>query len=199
MAENELDGYGPVDYLVVEFPAGTSNFTGEIAEEIVRLVDAGTIQVIDMIVIAKEADGSIDAMEISDTEDLGPLTQIEAGLAGLLADDDVAILAAEMSPRKRGRGAGLQEPLGRTVRSRSPTRGRSAHRRWAHLARGRRRRAGGGADRCRGGVRRGARGRRRRQVTCRDLLSRSRGMGSAGHVQPAGAQARARPEVEGDR
>jgi hypothetical protein len=98
MAENELDGYGPVDYLVVEFPAGTSNFTGEIAEEIVRLVDAGTIQVIDMIVIAKEADGSIDAMEISDTEDLGPLTQIEAGLAGLLADDDVAILAAEMSP-----------------------------------------------------------------------------------------------------
>jgi hypothetical protein len=98
MAENELDGYGPVDYLVVEFPAGTSNFTGEIAEEIVRLVDAGTIQVIDMIVIAKEADGSIDAMEISDTEDLGPLTQIEAGLAGLLADDDVAILAAEMAP-----------------------------------------------------------------------------------------------------
>ncbi len=98
MADYELDGYGPVDYLVVEFPAGTSNFTGEIAEEIVRLVDAGTIQVIDMIVIAKDADGSLDALEISDTDDLGPLTEIEAGLAGLLADEDVAILAAEMSP-----------------------------------------------------------------------------------------------------
>lgn len=98
MAENELDGYGPVDYLVVEFPAGASNFTGEIAEEIVRLVEAGTIQVIDMIVIAKDADGNLDAVEISDSEDLGPLTQIEAGLAGLLADDDVAILAATMSP-----------------------------------------------------------------------------------------------------
>ena len=73
MADNELDGYGPVDYLVVEFPAGTSNFTGEIAEEIVRLVDAGTIRVIDMIVIAKEADGSLDAVEITDAEDLGPL------------------------------------------------------------------------------------------------------------------------------
>ena len=33
MSDNELDGYAPVDYLVVEFPAGTSNFTGEIAEE----------------------------------------------------------------------------------------------------------------------------------------------------------------------
>ena len=98
MSDNELDGYGPVDYLVVEFPAGTSNFTGEIAEEIVRLVDAGTIRVIDMIVIAKEADGSIDAVEITDAEDLGPLAAIEAGLAGLLAEDDVAVLAATMSP-----------------------------------------------------------------------------------------------------
>ena len=98
MAENELDGYGPVDYLIIGFPAGTSNFTGEIAEEIVRLVDAGTIQVIDMIVISKDADGNIDAVEISDGEDLGPLTQIEAGLAGLLAEDDVAYLAADMAP-----------------------------------------------------------------------------------------------------
>lgn len=97
MAENE-DEYGPVDYLIVEFPAGAQNFTGEIAEEIVRLVDAGTIRVIDMIVITKDADGNLDAVELSDTEDLGPLTQIEAGLAGLLAEDDVEILAAEMSP-----------------------------------------------------------------------------------------------------
>ena len=98
MAENELDGYGPVDFLIVEFPAGESNFTGEIAEEIVRLVDAGTIRVIDMIVITKDADGNIDAVEITDAEDLGPLTAIEAGLAGLLAEEDVAYLAAAMEP-----------------------------------------------------------------------------------------------------
>jgi hypothetical protein len=98
MAENELDGIGPVDFLIVEFPAGASNFTGEIAEEIVRLVEAGTIRVIDMIVITKDADGNIDAVEITDTEDLGPLTAIEAGLAGLLAEEDVAYLAAAMTP-----------------------------------------------------------------------------------------------------
>ena len=63
MAENELDGIGPVDFLIVEFPAGASNFTGEIAEEIVRLVEAGTIRVIDMIVITKDADGNIDAVD----------------------------------------------------------------------------------------------------------------------------------------
>jgi Family of unknown function (DUF6325) len=98
MAENELDGYGPVDFLIVEFPAGESNFTGEIAEEIVRLVDAGTIRVIDMIVITKDDEGNLDAVEISDAEDLGPLTEIEAGLAGLLAEEDVAYLAAAMEP-----------------------------------------------------------------------------------------------------
>jgi hypothetical protein len=98
MAENEQDGYGPVDFLIVEFPAGQSNFTGEIAEEIVRLVDAGTIRVLDMIVITKDDDGNLDAVEISDAEDLGPLTEIEAGLAGLLAEEDVAYLAAAMEP-----------------------------------------------------------------------------------------------------
>ena len=51
-----------------------------------------------MIVIVKEEDGSIDAVEISDADDLGPLTAIEAGLAGLLADEDAAILAADMTP-----------------------------------------------------------------------------------------------------
>lgn len=98
MAENEPEAYGPVDFLIVQFPAGTSNFTGEIAEEIVRLVDAGTIRVIDMIVITKDADGNLDAVEISDSEDLGPLTEIEASLAGLLAEEDVAHLAAAMEP-----------------------------------------------------------------------------------------------------
>lgn len=98
MAENELDGYGPVDFLIVEFPAGASNFTGEMADEIVRLVDAGTIRVLDMIVITKDSEGNLDAVEISDSEDLGPLTAIEAGLAGLLAEEDVAYLAAAMEP-----------------------------------------------------------------------------------------------------
>ena len=44
----DLDSLGPVDYLVVEFPAGASNFTGEMADELLALVDSGTIRVIDV-------------------------------------------------------------------------------------------------------------------------------------------------------
>jgi len=49
--DRSLDELGPVDYLVVEFPAGASNFTGEMAKELLALVDAGTIRVIDILVI----------------------------------------------------------------------------------------------------------------------------------------------------
>jgi uncharacterized protein DUF6325 len=94
----DLDTLGPVDYLVVEFPAGASNFTGEMAKELMALVDAGTIRVIDVLILTKSEDGTVDAMELSDIDELGPLQAIEAQLASLLAADDVENLAAAMDP-----------------------------------------------------------------------------------------------------
>jgi hypothetical protein len=93
-----LDELGPVDYLVVEFPAAASNFTGEMAKELLALVDSGTIRVIDILILTKNEDGSVDAMELSDIEDLGPLQAVEGELAELLAADDVEHLAAAMDP-----------------------------------------------------------------------------------------------------
>jgi hypothetical protein len=93
-----LDQLGPVDYLVVEFPAGASNFTGEMAKELLALVDAGTIRVIDILILTKNEDGSVDAKELSEIENLGSLQRVEAQLAELLAADDVVNLAAAMEP-----------------------------------------------------------------------------------------------------
>ena len=98
MTNTPLDELGPVDYLVVEFPAGASNFTGEMAKELLALVDAGTIRVIDMLILTKADDGSVDATELSDVDDLGPLQQLETELAELLAEEDVEHLAAAMEP-----------------------------------------------------------------------------------------------------
>jgi hypothetical protein len=94
----DLDALGPVDYLVVEFPAGASNFTGEMATELLRLVDAGTIRMIDVLILKKNDDGTVDATELSDIEQLGELQRIETELAELLAADDVAHLANAMEP-----------------------------------------------------------------------------------------------------
>ena len=84
VTETSLDELGPVDYIVVEFPAGASNFTGEMAKELLALVDAGTIRVIDVLILTKDEDGSVEAMELSDVGELGEL-QAARGRAGRAA------------------------------------------------------------------------------------------------------------------
>jgi len=98
MTATSLDRLGPVDYVVVEFPAGASNFTGEMAAELVALVDSGTIRLIDVLILTKNEEGTIDAMELSDIDELGELQALEAQLADLLAEEDVEHLAAAMDP-----------------------------------------------------------------------------------------------------
>jgi uncharacterized protein DUF6325 len=94
----DLGTLGPVDYIVVEFPAGAANFTGEMTDELLALVESGTIRLIDVLILAKNEDGTVDATELSDLENVGPLQVIEAELAELLAEEDVAHLAAPMEP-----------------------------------------------------------------------------------------------------
>jgi hypothetical protein len=98
MTDPSLDQLGPVDYFVVEFPAGASNFTGEMAKELVALVESGTVRVIDVLVLTKNSDGSVEATELADIDGLGPLQAVEAQLAELLAAEDVEHLAAAMEP-----------------------------------------------------------------------------------------------------
>jgi Family of unknown function (DUF6325) len=94
----DLGSLGPVDYLVVEFPAGAGNFTGEMTDELLALVDSETIRVIDVLILTKSEDGTVDATELSDIDELGPLQAVEAQLAEFLAEEDVAHLAAAMDP-----------------------------------------------------------------------------------------------------
>jgi Family of unknown function (DUF6325) len=98
MSDDPLDELGPVDFLIVEFPAGATSFTGELGEALVNLVDAGTIRLIDLLVLVKGADGSVEAMEVEDLDGLGELQRLEGDLAELLAEDDVVHLAAAMDP-----------------------------------------------------------------------------------------------------
>src|SRR5881409_2505426 len=98
MTDRSLDELGPVDYLVVEFPAGASNFTGEMAKELLTLVDAGTIRMIDVLILTKNEDGTVEPMELSDVGELGQLQAVEAQLAELLGEEDVEHLAAAIEP-----------------------------------------------------------------------------------------------------
>lgn len=98
MTNTPLDALGPVDYVIVEFPEGHQHFTGEMVEEILKLAEAGIIRIVDVLILVKDEDGSVDAMELADVDDLGPLVELEAELAELLAEEDVEPLAAAMDP-----------------------------------------------------------------------------------------------------
>ena len=89
---------GPVDYLVIEFPAGQQNFTGEVAEELAQLSESGVIRVLDLLIIRKDEDGSFDALEIDDTPAVDEIRALEANIAEILAAEDVEMLAEAMEP-----------------------------------------------------------------------------------------------------
>ena len=55
---------GPVDYFVVLFPQ--NKLSGTIAPEIRKLVDAGIVRVIDLLVVRKDEGGSVGSFEISE-------------------------------------------------------------------------------------------------------------------------------------
>jgi hypothetical protein len=95
---DDVDELGPVDYLVVEFPPGHQNFTGEMVAELTKLVDNKTIRLLDLIIVRKDEDGSIDAVEVDDLDAADDVRALEADLAEILAADDVANLAEAMEP-----------------------------------------------------------------------------------------------------
>jgi hypothetical protein len=98
MTERSLDELGPVDYLIVEFPAGAQNFTGEGAAELIRLHDAGIIRIMDILILQKGTDGTVMAQELGDLDQLGELARLETELVQTLAEEDVDNLAAAMDP-----------------------------------------------------------------------------------------------------
>src|SRR5580765_5745489 len=98
MGDRSLDELGPVDFLIVEFPAGQQNFTGEGIDELLRLHDSGTIRIMDVLILQKRSNGTVMAQELGDLADLGDFQRIEAQLVQTLSEDDVEHLAAAMEP-----------------------------------------------------------------------------------------------------
>src|SRR4029077_8289820 len=97
MAE-DIDELGPVDWIVVEFPG--SKFNGEIAPALKSLVDRDIVRVLDLLILRKDADGSLEAFEVSDIDEseLGELRSYETELAMLLSAEDVESIAAAVEP-----------------------------------------------------------------------------------------------------
>jgi hypothetical protein len=100
MNDTDVDELGPVDYIVVEFPADKADFSGAMAAELTALVKRGTIRVLDLLILKKDLDGSVEGFESHDfgDTDLAGLIELETELAMLLAEDDVEAIGASLEP-----------------------------------------------------------------------------------------------------
>jgi hypothetical protein len=93
-----MEEIGPVDYLIVGFPG--NRFRGEIAPAIADLVDDGTIRIIDIAFVGKDADGSAVAMEMTelDPDVQEGLEKLGIDVGGLFSDEDLMGAADALEP-----------------------------------------------------------------------------------------------------
>jgi hypothetical protein len=89
---------GPVDYLIVAFPG--NQFKGEIAPALADLVEAGTIRIIDLAFVGKNADGEVVAFELTDIDPEVRAGFEKAGVEvnGLFNEDDLQAAGEELEP-----------------------------------------------------------------------------------------------------
>jgi Family of unknown function (DUF6325) len=89
---------GPVDYMIVAFPG--NQFKGEIAPALADLVDAGTIRIIDIAFVGKDANGDTVAFELTelDPEVQKGLDNLGIEVEGLFNEDDLRDAGEALEP-----------------------------------------------------------------------------------------------------
>ena len=89
---------GPLEYTVIGFEG--NNFNGSIADEIARVVESGTIALVDLVFIGKDEIGECTVLEVDNKEDprFAGLAPMLEGMNGLLTEEDIQKLGVSLAP-----------------------------------------------------------------------------------------------------
>jgi uncharacterized membrane protein len=88
---------GPVDVYIIGFPG--NKFTGRIAPAITDLVDNGTIRVLDLLFVMKDADGVVTTLEATDLDEEGAgFLSIDVAQPGALGSEDAEEVSDDLPP-----------------------------------------------------------------------------------------------------
>jgi uncharacterized membrane protein len=93
-----VDELGPIDCLLVAFPG--NQFKGEIAPAIGELVANGTVRIIDLVFVKKDADGTLEVIEIEEAEpdEGGAFGDVDGDAGELLSEEDMLLAAEGLEP-----------------------------------------------------------------------------------------------------
>ena len=89
---------GPVEYIAIAFPG--NKFSGEIVPAIKELQDAGTIRVLDLVIISKDGEGNVTGIELSEASPEQQATLAVLGIESrnLLGQEDIEDIGAALDP-----------------------------------------------------------------------------------------------------
>ena len=93
---DQLEEMGPIDYVVIEWP-GTEP-SGEAVPLMLDLVDRGIIRILDVALMAKDADGTVGSLDLGD---LGPdslFNALDGASSGLIGQDELDDAATALEP-----------------------------------------------------------------------------------------------------
>ncbi len=89
---------GPVEYIAIAFPG--NKFSGAIIPAIKDLQDSGTIRVLDLVIISKDGDGNVTAVELSEAspEEQATLAALGVQTRNLLGQEDFEDIGEALDP-----------------------------------------------------------------------------------------------------
>jgi hypothetical protein len=95
--EQELQELGPIDYVVLAWPAGRPSGE-EVAPLIIDLVERGVIRILDIAFVAKDADGNLEVIDLEHLGSGSPFAEFEGASSGLLDFEDMKDAAENLEP-----------------------------------------------------------------------------------------------------
>jgi len=90
---------GPIEVIEIAFPG--NQFTGTVIPELEKLVESGTITIVDGVAIVKGADGEVEFVEFDQdgaNEAAQRLATLLDQLEAMISDEDIEHLAAALEP-----------------------------------------------------------------------------------------------------
>jgi hypothetical protein len=92
----QADKVGPVDVAVIAFEG--NDFNGDVAPALAELQASGTVNVIDLAFVRKDADGSTAIVELTDEAVADVFERITGTQFDLLSEADLSDLASALDP-----------------------------------------------------------------------------------------------------
>jgi hypothetical protein len=98
MSSTADNAIGPVEMMLIGFPG--DSFNGSIMPALGELTEQGMVRLIDLIVVTKDGEGNVTAVELDDLDDVqaAAFDDLEGEVGELFSDEDLLIAGERLEP-----------------------------------------------------------------------------------------------------